>query len=276
MTLDETETVNRQRRHLTDLAIGQATRGEWEAAVSSNQQILELGGDTDAYNRLGKALAELGRHGEALEAYQGALARDATNRIAERNVGRLRVIAGGGDAKAVADGKPEKASASHFIEEMGKTGHARLINLLPAKQLAPLSAGDAVELALEGTLLVARVGEVEVGQVEPRIGSRLAKLMKAGNRYEAAITTVDRDEVRVIIHEVFAHPSNFGKVSFPGSATGRPGDVRPYIKGTALRYDDEEESEESEEETEEVEELDTSLPEFSAEPDLEEELLEEP
>jgi hypothetical protein len=48
------------------------------------------------------------------------------------------------------------------------------------------------------------------------------------------------------------------------------------MKGTALRYDDDEESEELEEETEEVEELDTSLPEFSAEPDLEEELLEEP
>jgi len=67
MTLDETETVNRQRRHLTDVAIGQATRGEWEAAVSTNQQILELGGDTDAFNRLGKALAELGRHAEALD-----------------------------------------------------------------------------------------------------------------------------------------------------------------------------------------------------------------
>jgi predicted negative regulator of RcsB-dependent stress response len=278
MTLDETETVNRQRRHLTDVAIGQATRGEWEAAVSTNQQILELGGDTDAFNRLGKALAELGRNAEALEAYQGALARDATNRIAERNVGRLRVMAGGGGgaATAVGDGKPEKASASHFIEEMGKTGHARLINLIPAKQLASLSAGDAVELVLEGALLVARVGEVEVGQVEPRIGARLAKLMKAGNRYDAAITTVDRDEVRVIIHEAFAHPANFGKVSFPGSATGRTGDVRPYMKGTALRYDDEEESEESEEESEEVEELDTSLPEFSAEPELEEELLEEP
>ena len=276
MTLDETETINRQRRHLTDVAIGQATRGEWEAAVSTNQEILELGGDTDDFNRLGKALAELGRHAEALEAYQGALARDATNRIAERNVGRLRVIAGGGDGAAVGDGKQEKASASDFIEEMGKTGHARLINLLPAKQLASLSAGDAVELVLDGALLVARVGDVEIGQVEPRIGSRLAKLMKAGNRYDAAITTVDRDEVRVIIHEAFAHPANFGKVSFPASATGRPGDVRPYIKGTALRYDDEEESEESEEETEEVEELDTSLPEFSAEPELEEELLEEP
>ncbi len=275
MTLGETETTNRQRRHLTDVAIGQATRGEWEAAVATNREILEMGGDIDAYNRLGKALAERGQHAEALEAYQQALARDATNRIAERNVGRLQVIATGA-APAVSDEKLEKASAAHFIEEMGKTGHARLINLLPARELAPLSPGDAIELTLDSELLVARVGEIEIGQVEPRVGSRLAKLMKSGNRYEAAITTVDRDEVRVIIHEVFADPSNLGKVSFPGSATGRPGDVRPYIKGTPLRYDDEEESEEVEEESEEVEELDTSLPEFSAEPDLEEELLEEP
>ncbi len=275
MALGETDTTTRQRRQLADAAISHATRGEWSDAADANRQLLELGPDIDAYNRLGKALAELGRPAEALAVYKQALERDSTNRIAQRNVERLRVVAEGTrDEKG--NGKPEKAPATLFIEEMGKTGHARLINLIPAKQLASLSAGDAVELVLDGALLVARVGEVEVGQVEPRIGSRLAKLMKAGNRYEAAITTVDRDEVRVIIHEVFAHPANFGKVSFPGSATGRPGDVRPYIKGTALRYDDEEESEELEEETEEVEELDTSLPEFSAEPELEEELLEEP
>jgi hypothetical protein len=100
--------------------------------------------------------------------------------------------------------------------------------------------------------------------------------MATGNRYEAAVTTISPDEVRLIIHEAFADPANFGKVSFPGSATGRGGDVRPYMKGPALRYDDDEESEETEEEPEEVEELDTTLPEFSAEPELEEELLEEP
>ena len=275
MTLGETDSTGRQRRHLSDLAIMQSTQGEWEEAVATNRQLLELGGDTDAYNRLGKALAELGRHAEALEAYQQALERDATNRIAERNVARLRVIVAG-EAAAVGDGKPEKASAAHFIEEMGKTGHARLINSPPARQLAPLSPGDAVELSLEGGLLSARVGDLDIGQVEPRVGARLSRLIKGGNRYEAAITTVDRAEVRIIIHEVFAHPSNFGKVSFPGSSGARAGDVRPYMKGTALRYDDEEESEEYEEESEEVEELDTSLPEFSAEPDLEEELLEEP
>jgi tetratricopeptide (TPR) repeat protein len=276
MTLGDTETTVRQRRQLAETAITQATSGEWEAAVETNRQLLELGPDTDGYNRLGKALAELGRHAEALEAYERALARDATNRIAERNVARLRVLLGGGDGTS-GNGKPEKASAADFIEEMGKTGHARVINVGPARQLAPLSPGDAVELTLDGEVLVASVGDAQIGQVEPRVGARLGKLMKGGNRYEAAITVVSADEVRIIIRETFAHPDNFGKVSFPGSTSGRPAGVRPDIRGSALRYDDEgEESEEIDEEPEEVEELDTSLPEFSAEPELEEELLEEP
>jgi hypothetical protein len=116
---------------------------------------------------------------------------------------------------------------------------------------------------------------LKVGQVEPRVANRLLKLMAKGNRYEAALTTIRGDDLRLIIREVFAHPANFGTVSFPGASAGRTGDVRPYMKGTALRYDDDEESEESEEEPEEVEELDTSLPELSSEPEEEEELLEE-
>lgn len=279
MTLGEIDTINRQRRQLAETAIGHATRGDWETAVEVNRELLELGPDTDAYNRLGKALAELGRDDEALEAYEQALERDSTNRIAERNVERLRVVVAnrsdGDGKKKVANGRPEKAPAAHFIEEMGKTGHARLINLAAPRVLAPLSPGDGVELRVDGEQLVAVAGQSEVGQVDPRIGIRLVKLVEGGNRYEAAITVVSNDDVRIIIREVFAHPSNFGKVSFPGNVAARAGDVRPYIKGTALRYDDEEESEELDEESEEVEELDTTLPEFSAEPELEEELLEE-
>jgi tetratricopeptide (TPR) repeat protein len=274
MTLGDTDTTIRQRRQLAETAIAHATRGEWEQAVEANRQLLETGPDTDAYNRLGKALAELGRNDEALEAYRSALERDATNRIAERNVARLQVLVGAAPAKRD-NGKAEKASAASFIEEMGKTGHARLINVAPARQLAPLSPGDAVELTMEGELLMASVGDLQLGQVEPRVGTRLARLMKGGNRYEAAITVLDREEVRIIIRETFAHPDNFDKVSFPGSAAARPGGVRPDIRGSALRYDDDEESEELDEEQEEVEELDTSLPEFSTEPELEEELIEE-
>jgi tetratricopeptide (TPR) repeat protein len=270
----DSDTTTRERRQLADAAIAHATRGEWEAAVDANRRLLELGADTDAYNRLGKALAELGRHDEALDAYEQALQRDSTNRIAQRNVERLRtLLTAVGDA---GDGKPQKAPPTLFIEEMGKTGRARLINLAPARALAPLSPGDAVELRPDGEQLLAYVRGIRIGQVEPRIAGRLLKLLAGGNRYEAALTAVHDGEVTMIIREVFTHPSNFGKVSFPAASATRSGDVRPYLKGSALRYDDEEESEELEEETEEVEELDTTLPEFSTEPELEEELIEEP
>ena len=174
-------------------------------------------------------------------------------------------------------GRTDKAPATLFIEEMGKTGRARLINLAAPRVLAPLSPGDAVELVVEGDELQARVGRATIGSVEPRIAARLLKLIAGGNRYEAAITTLHEagSDLTIIIREVFTHPSNFGKVSFPTVASGGGG-VRPYMKGSALRYDDEDEVEEADEDSEEVEELDTTLPEYSGEPELEEELVEEP
>lgn len=275
MALGEADTTTRQRRQLGEAAIAHATRGEWEAAVEANRQLLEFGPDIDAYNRLGKALAELGLHAEALTAYEQAIERDATNRIALRNVERLRLLIAGekpGDGK----GRSEKAPATLFIEEMGKTGRARLINLAPPRILAPLSPGDALELAVDHDQLVARAGDDVIGSVEPRIATRLLKLIASGNRYEAAITTIHEagGELTIIIREVFTHPANFGKVSFPMVSQGGGG-VRPYMKGSALRYDDEDEVEEADEDSEEVEELDTTLPEYSGEPELEEELVEE-
>jgi len=277
MALPEADTTTRQRRQLGEQAIAHATHGEWEAAVETNRELLELGPDIDAYNRLGKALAELDRAAEALEAYEQALERDATNRIAQRNVERLRVLIAADKPVQDGKGRTDKAPATLFIEEMGKTGRARLINPAAPRVLAPLSPGDAVELTVEGDALQAQVGGTAIGAVEPRIAGRLLKLIAAGNRYEAAITTLHEGggDLTIIIREVFTHPANFGKVSFPTVSQGGGG-VRPYMKGSALRYDDEDEVEEADEDSEEVEELDTTLPEYSGEPELEEELVEEP
>ena len=274
---EEADTTTRQRRQLGEAAIAHATRGEWEEAVVANRQLLELGPDIDACNRLGKALAELGRHAEALKAYEQALERDATNRIAQRNIERLRVLMAAKRPATNGKGRPEKAPVTLFIEEMGKTGRARLINMAAPRVLAPLSAGDAITLEPQGEELVASVGKTAIGSVEPRIATRLLKLIAGGNRYDAAITTVHEagGEVVIIIREVFTHPDNFGKVSFPTQGQAAVG-VRPYMKGTAVRYDDDDEVEEADEDSEEVEELDTTLPEYSGEPELEEELVEEP
>ena len=245
--------------------------------MEANRALLDLGPDIDASNRLGKALAELGRHDEALKAYEEALERDATNRIAQRNVDRLRVLLAADKPAGNGKAKTGKAPATVFIEEMGKTGRARLINLASAGVLAPLSPGDAVELVVDHDELNARVSGTVIGTVEPRIAARLLKLIAGGNRYEAAITTIHEAgaDINIIIREVFTHPVNFGKVSFPTLGQASVG-VRPYMKGNALRYDDEDEVEEADEDSEEVEELDTTLPEYSGEPELEEELVEEP
>ena len=277
MAVGEADTTTRQRRQLGEAAISHATRGEWEAAVEANRGLLELGPDIDASNRLGKALAELGRHDEALKAYEEALERDATNRIAQRNVERLRVLLAADKPAGNGKARTGKAPATVFIEEMGKTGRARLINLAAAGVLAPLSPGDAVELVVDKDELNARVSGRVIGTVEPRIAARLLKLIAGGNRYEAAITTIHEAgaDINIIIREVFTHPVNFGKVSFPTLGQASVG-VRPYMKGNALRYDDEDEVEEADEDSEEVEELDTTLPEYSGEPELEEELVEEP
>ena len=277
MALGEADTTARQRRQLAEAAIAHATRGEWEEAVVANWQLLDLGPDIDACNRLGKALAELGRHAEALTAYGQALERDATNRIAQRNIERLRMVMAVRRPTTNGKSRPEKAPVTLFIEETGKTGRARLINLAAPRVLAPLSPGDAISLDVEGDELVASVATTTIGSVEPRIATRLLKLIAAGNRYDAAITTVHEagGEVVVMVREVFSHPNNFGRVSFPTQGQSGAG-VRPYIKGTPLRYDDDDEVEEADEDSEEVEELDTTLPEYSSEPELEEEPVEEP
>src|SRR5687768_11773477 len=119
MAVGEADTTTRQRRQLGEAAISHATRGEWEAAVEANRGLLELGPDIDASNRLGKALAELGRHDEALKAYEEALERDATNRIAQRNVDRLRVLLAA-DQPA---GKIGRASWRERRENTGDSAH---------------------------------------------------------------------------------------------------------------------------------------------------------
>ena len=84
--------ATRLKRQLSEQAIAAATDAEWEQAADLNKRILELGADSEAENRLAKAYWEMGELGQAREHYQAALALDPTNRIAERNISRLRML----------------------------------------------------------------------------------------------------------------------------------------------------------------------------------------
>jgi Tetratricopeptide repeat len=251
--------TTRLKRQLAETAIAQAAAGHWGEAADTNRRLLELGPEAEAENRLAKALWEQGELGAAREHYQAALALDPTNRIAERNIDRLRTLLVAAGEKTVPAQEGSKAPVRIFVEETGKTGFAHLLDLPDAKKLAQVNPGDTVEMQPEGSHLVATSNGIRIGVVEPRVAARLLKLMAEGNKYLAGVTSLGAQDVRIIIREVFQDPRNYGKVSFPTAAKST--DLRPYTKGTLLREDEELEDDlEEDVEDEEISDLDRVLP----------------
>lgn len=226
------------RRQRTREAIELAMQGRWEEAVAANNSVIGIfPNDINAYNRLGKALTELGRYDDAMEAYSQALEIEHNNSIAKKNLRRLSRLK---QAQPAPGGGNNTASPEIFIEESGKAAVTRLEKLASLDVLAKIAAGDQVYLRPKGQGLVVenKIGEY-VGQLQPKIGVRLAKLIEGGNGYTAAIARSADTEVKVIIKEIFQHPSQAGLTSFPAQDYSG---FRADIKDSILKYelDDEE------------------------------------
>jgi tetratricopeptide (TPR) repeat protein len=218
------------RRRQADVAIQLAMANRWEEAVNANRSIIQLfPNDGDSHNRLGKALMELGKYSDAKKAYNKALALDPTNAIARKNLERLKVLA---KSKAAQPSMPQ-VDPKLFIEEMGKSAVTDVQS--PTEQaLTTLNAGDRLILRPEGASLRAVTpGGEPVGLIEPKLTSRLIKLLDGGNQYAVAVTSVSNEGLRIIIKETYQHPSMVGRPSFPTTA-GVEG-MRPYTKGSLLR-----------------------------------------
>ena len=214
----------RLRRVLPERAIALAMQNRWREAADVNRTILKIDpNDADAYNRLGKALLELGQIREAYDAYARAVELSPTNMIAQKNMQRLAPLVQQGATIAA----PARASAGEplrpqtFIEETGKTGLTTLINLASGPTLLTLTAGDRVALRVEaGNLLVytSTDSDAYLGQVEPKLAHRLLRFIEAGNRYSAAVTTVSEKSLTILIREVYQAPTMQGRPSFPAKA----------------------------------------------------------
>ena len=252
-------TASRLKRQQTDQAIEAARNADWAAAAEINEKILETGPDSAAENRAAKAYWELGELGKAREHYQSALAIDPTNRIAERNIHRLRMLMVDAGSKTVPAQAGSKAPVSIFVEETGKTGFAHLVDLASPNDLAQVNPGDVVELSPSGPRVVAKSNGVKIGAVEPRVAARLLRLMADGNKYAAGVTSLGDEDVRIIIRETYQDPTNYGMVSFPTAA--KVSDMRPYTKGTLVREEAALEEElEFDEEPESLEDVGSVLP----------------
>jgi tetratricopeptide (TPR) repeat protein len=247
MMQNQAEDRMRLRRVLPERAIALAMENRWSEAADVNRKIIELyPNDADAYNRLGKALLEMGRYRDALATYQRAVELDPNNVIARKNVERLAHLADKAPEPAALPQvsrnagrearEPARINPTMFIEETGKTGVTNLVKLGKAEELIELTAGDHVELRPnKGALEVYDENGVYVGQVEPKLGKRLIAMIEGGNRYTAAVTTATESAISIIIRETYQHPSQRGKLSFPPKALPT-GAYRPYMREGALRY----------------------------------------
>ena len=185
MTYQEEEQVSLRRRG-SKQAIALAMQGRWREAVAVNKSLIEsFPNDVDACNRLGRAYMELGEYSRAREAYSRALEVDPYNTIAKKNLYRLSHLREGmvGSEDAF-----HKVEPQNFIEETGKAGVVNLYHLAPREMVVKVVAGDSVYLKVDGSSLIVQDGRGEyLGQVEPKHGQRLIKLMKGGNKYTATV-----------------------------------------------------------------------------------------
>ncbi|RLC65019.1 MAG: hypothetical protein DRI01_02260 [Chloroflexi bacterium] len=231
----------RLKQQLTKEAINLALQGRWEEAAAVNRNIIEqFPADAETYNRLGRALTELEDFDGAKEAYLKALELAPDNTIAKKNLARLTSLS---ESMTTLSNNVQKASPRRcqvrkvaldlFITEMGRAGIVDLHNLASRDTLAKMGFGDQVYLETRGRQLIVKNEDGEyLGEAEPKQGLRLVQLMQGGNKYDAAILNVEENKVQVLIKEVYQHPSQVGRPSFPVKAEEH---LRTRIKESLLR-----------------------------------------
>src|SRR5919198_5935031 len=176
-----TEDRLRQKRTKSEQAIALAMKNRWDEAAQVNREILDMfPNEVDAYNRLGKALTELGRYAEARDAYASAVKLDPLNGIATKNLQRLGKLASEGAAAPA----PSPVDPRLVIEESGKTTVTQLTDVRRTEATAKLSAGDQMQLERRGNqILVTDAGGHEIGRIEPKLEQDLIRLVDLGNQY---------------------------------------------------------------------------------------------
>jgi len=235
-------------------AVRLALQGQWQEAVAANRSILErFPDDVETCNRLGRALMEVGDYAEARKAYERTLELDAFNSIAKKNLSRLSLMGKKRAAKAGARKTSARKADAHkvvadiFVEETGRARVVKLVSLAAREVMAKMAPGEEVTPYVEGQRLLVKNKEGDcLGEVEPKYGARLAKLSKGGNRYIAAVHSLGDKEMKVIVREIYQHPSQAGRPSFP--LKDKQG-YRPYVRESLLRHrlEDEEFADEADE-----------------------------
>jgi len=201
---------------LTRQAIDAALGRNWQEAIRLNLQITkENPKDVDALNRLARAYLELGQKEKSESMYKKVLKLDKYNTIAVKGLDLLK-----NSPLSPALGMPSTTSAPIFLEEPGVTKTISLTRLGDPKTISTLRPGDPVTLvAREHIVSVMSAANEYLGRLTDDLASRIRTFIKAGNRYEAWVRTIDSQHqpgvLKIFIREVSRSPQFRNTPSFP-------------------------------------------------------------
>ncbi len=229
------------RKDLDREAVRLAMEGEWDRAAEVNRAILELfADDVEAMNRLTKALIELGSFDEAISVVDRVSQVAPYNNIARKNRARLDQVRTSVPASTRHVRRAGRAPQL-FIGESGKTASTTLRHTPRRLTEAQVPPGDPVQLVIEhhGISVYSDDGEF-LGQIEPRLGHRLGRLIESGNTYEAVIIGFHDYGISIMIHETYRHSSLQHVASFPTRVSSLPAQARldDNVEGRVVVDDD--------------------------------------
>ena len=250
------------KKDLSYEAVNLALQGEWQRATEVNRTILQsFSDDVEAMNRLVKSLIELGSYEEASAVLDKACELAPYNNIAKKHRARLENLAVDPEEGTSSPSNQNKKTAGApqiFIEESGKSVSTILRNTKGNKAVRRLLASEQVVISAEkNTVTVCTLDGQLIGHLEPRLGNRLSRLMDGGNKYAAAVVTVNDESVSIIIKETFKHRSLQNVCSFPTRAKEED---RVFLNEAIVRLTRDEDSDDDDYEEENIideEEMDT-------------------
>jgi tetratricopeptide (TPR) repeat protein len=199
---------------LAQAAIRAALDQSWDEAIDLNRKILQLeSANIPALNRLGRAYAETGETKQARKMFNKVLDLDKHNGVASNAISRLRQ-----GAKSTA----ATSSNFSFIEEPGKTKTVSLYKLAPKNILGQLTAAQGVVFKTSPRQIKVQTETgTFIGYLPDDLAIHLIRLMKLGNKYEAAIKNVGQNSVDIFIIETRRSLRLKGVPSFPSKDTSR-------------------------------------------------------
>jgi tetratricopeptide (TPR) repeat protein len=223
-------------------AINLALSGMWDEALKANLEILaENSEDVDALNRLARVYAELCKLNEARETAKKVLAIDPVNSIALKFIEKWKT------AKKIEGHTSNPSSTENFLEEPGKTKLVTLLNVGDGKTFANLDPGEEVKMFPHShKVSINTLDGKYIGRLPDDLAARLRNLIKAGNKYQILIKSIDPKEITVFVREIERGARAPDMASFPSEKIDYVSFTPPELihKDTPLSLNTEESAEE--------------------------------